>query len=87
MVATVGTVGQVLFALGTPGNSPNFFNSIGNGTYIASLQVKGLAPSPPAVPYVLCITDSIDIPPQTEPPPPPPPLPLYPQQCVTFFLR
>jgi hypothetical protein len=82
MVATVGTVGQVLFALGTPGNSPNFFNSIGNGTYIASLQVKGLKPSP-TIPYVLCITDSIDIDPlQTVPP-----LPLYPQQCVTFFLR
>ena len=82
MVATVGTVGQVLFALGTPGNSPNFFNSIGNGTYIANLQVKGLAPSP-TIPYVLCITDSIDIDPLVTVPP----LPLYPQQCVTFFLR
>lgn len=79
MVATIGFVGDVLFALGTPGNSPNFFNLNGPGDYRANLDTTGLAASPN--PYNLCVTDSIDLSTnQTE-------LPLYPQQCVTFFLK
>ena len=65
IVATVGTVGQVVFALGTPGNSPNFFNLNADGTYRANLDTSGLAAS--TNPYILCITDSIDIDPNAPP--------------------
>ena len=81
IVTTVGTNGQILFSLGTPGSSPKFFNQTADGTYIANLQTggtTGLVASP--FPYALCVSDMIS-------PPDPAVPPLYPQQCVAFKLK
>jgi hypothetical protein len=79
IVATIGTDGQVIELLGTPGSSPAFFTFIGSGTYSANLQTGGLLVPSNKV-YNFCISDIIT-------PITPNEVPLYPQQCVSFFLK